>query len=134
MNEVVHSIANQYANKVENLIAEVKKLPALVPEERHYFGPNIYIKELVMPKGAVVIGKPHKTHHLCNMLSGHMIIVNPDGSRKELKAPMTFMAPPGRKVAYILETVVFQNIFSTDETDVEKLESMFIETPLLEEK
>jgi len=63
-----------------------------------------------------------------------MIIVNPDGSRKELKAPMTFMAPPGRKVAYILETVVFQNIFSTDETDVEKLESMFIETPLLEEK
>jgi hypothetical protein len=47
---------------------------------------------------------------------------------------MTFIGKPGRKVAYILETVVFQNVYATEETDIEKLENMFIETPLLEGK
>jgi len=48
---------------------------------------------------------------------------------------MTFMAKPGRKVAYIVETVVFQNIYSTSETDIEKLENMCVDNsiPLLGE-
>jgi hypothetical protein len=64
-----------------------------------------------------------------------MLILQDDGSKKELVAPMTFMAKPGRKVAYIVETVVFQNIYSTSETDIEKLENMFVDNsiPLLEE-
>jgi len=128
MNEVLVS----KTINVDALKIAVKELPPVETKEEHIFGPSIYIKQVTMPKGAVIIGKSHKTHHLCNMITGHMIIVNPDGSRKELKAPMTFMASPGRKIAYIIETVVFQNIFSTNETDVEKLESMFVETPLLE--
>ena len=40
---------------------------------------------------------------------------------------MTFVAPKGRKVAYIVETVVFQNIFSTNETDLDKLENMIVD-------
>jgi hypothetical protein len=69
------------------------------------------------------------------MVSGRMLILQDDGSKKELVAPMTFMAKPGRKVAYILETVVFQNIYSTPETDIEKLENMCVDNsiPLLEE-
>lgn len=61
------------------------------------------------------------------MVSGRMMILQEDGSTKELVAPMTFMAKPGRKVAYILETVVFQNIYSTPETDIQKLEDMCID-------
>jgi len=54
-------------------------------------------------------------------------VVGEDGARAEIAAPAVFMAKKGRKTAYILETVRFQNIFSTDETDVEKLEHMFVE-------
>jgi hypothetical protein len=45
------------------------------------------------------------------------------------------MAKPGRKIAYIIETVVFQNIYSTSETDIEKLENMLVDNSkeLLEE-
>jgi len=44
------------------------------------------------------------------------------------------MAKKGRKTAYIFETVRFQNIFSTNETDVEKLEHMMVsDSPLLVE-
>ena len=109
--------------------------PQIQCEEKHHFGPNIYIKEVTMPAGALIIGKHHRMEHLCNMVSGRMYILQDDGSKKELVAPMTFMAKPGRKVAYILETVVFQNIYSTPETDIEKLENMCVDNsiPLLEE-
>ena len=109
--------------------------PQVKCEEKHHFGPNIYIKEVTMPAGALIIGKSHRMEHLCNMVSGRMLILQDDGSKKELVAPMTFMAKPGRKVAYIVETVVFQNIYSTSETDIEKLENMFVDNsiPLLEE-
>ena len=88
-----------------------------------------------MPAGALIIGKPHRMDHLCNMVSGRMKILLEDGTTQELVAPMTFMAKPGRKVAYIIETVVFQNIYSTPETDIEKLENMCVDNskPLLEE-
>jgi hypothetical protein len=109
--------------------------PQIQCEEKHHFGPNIYIKEVTMPAGALIIGKHHRMEHLCNMVSGRMFILQDDGSKKELVAPMTFMAKPGRKVAYIVETVVFQNIYSTSETDIEKLENMCVDNsiPLLEE-
>jgi hypothetical protein len=61
------------------------------------------------------------------MVSGRMIVVDSEGNRTELVAPMTFMAKSGRKIAYIIETVVFQNIYSTSETDIQKLEDMIVD-------
>ena len=118
--------------QIGNLYVTAKEYPQIQCEEKHHFGPNIYIKEVTMPAGSLIIGKHHRMEHLCNMMSGRMIVVDSDGNRSELIAPMTFMAKPGRKIAYIIETVRFQNIFSTDETDVEKLEHMLVEdTPVL---
>ena len=113
--------------KVDALLAQVQVMPQVECPEENFFGPNVYIKQVTMPAGAVIIGKPHKIDHLCSMVSGRMILVDSNGDKKELVAPMTFMAPKGRKVAYIVETVIFQNIFSTDETDLDKLENMIID-------
>ena len=123
------------AGRIDSFISEARRMPQISCEEKHYFGPNIYIREVVMPAGAVIVGKPHKTDHMCNMISGRMILVKDDGERVEIVAPQTFMATKGRKIAYILETVRFQNIFSTDETDIEKLENMLVDNtqPLLEQ-
>ena len=120
--------------RVNNLCEAAAAQPQIQCEEKHHFGPNIYIKEVTMPAGSLIIGKHHRMDHLCNMVSGRMRILQEDGTTKELVAPMTFMAKPGRKVAYIIETVVFQNIYSTPETDVEKLENMCVDNskPLLE--
>jgi hypothetical protein len=118
--------------KVEGLLPQLRKLPQVECAEKHYFAPGIYVKEVTMPAGSVIVGKPHKTEHLCVMLQGRMEILKDDGEVVELVAPTTFVGKPGRKVARIIETVVFQNIFATDETDVEKLENMFVENPLLE--
>jgi hypothetical protein len=127
MNQVTLSTTQ----KVEAMLSKLKELPQLDCQEKHYFGPKLYIKEATMPAGSVIIGKPHKVEHMCVMLQGKMVIVHEDGSKDELVAPMTFVGKPGRKVAYILETVVFQNIYATEETDIEKLENMFIENTQL---
>ena len=130
MSQVIESTTQ----KVEAILSELRAMPQVDCQEKHYFGPSLYIKEVTMPAGSVIIGKPHKVAHMCVMLQGKMILVAEDGSKKEVKAPLTFVGTPGRKVAYILETTVFQNIYATDETDVEKLENMFIEQPRLEGK
>jgi hypothetical protein len=80
-----------------------------------------------MPAGTVVIGKPHRKEHMCVMLQGRMVVVLGDGTKQELVAPLTFVGSAGRKVAYILETTVFQNILATDETDIDVLENMLVD-------
>ena len=130
MSQVIESTTQ----KVEAILPQLKAMPQVDCQEKHYFGPSLYIKEVTMPAGSVIIGKPHKVEHMCVMLQGKMLLIAEDGTKKELKAPITFVGSPGRKVAYILETTVFQNIYATNETDVEKLENMFIEQPRLEGK
>lgn len=120
--------------KVENLLAQVEQMPQVDCQTKHYFGPGIYIREVTMPAGSTVIGKPHRKEHMCVMLQGRMIIIDAQGNQKELVAPLTFVGGAGRKVAYILETTVFQNILATDETDIEVLENMLVDNtqPMLE--
>jgi hypothetical protein len=112
---------------LDKLTVAVKQAPQVECPEKHHFGPNIYIKEVTLPAGSVIVGKYHRHEHLCNMVSGRMIVVDSEGNRTELVAPMTFMAKSGRKIAYIIETVVFQNIYSTSETDIQKLEDMIVD-------
>jgi hypothetical protein len=128
MNKLLHTPHK----RIEALMPQLRAAPQVDCIEKHHFGPGIYVKEVTMPAGSVIVGKPHKVEHLCIMLQGRMKLVKEDGEVIEVSAPATFVGKPGRKIAYIIETVVFQNIYATDETDVEKLELMFIETPALE--
>ena len=133
--QVIEILTGVATHKINVLTQEMLKHPQVECPVVHHFGPSLYIREVIMPAGTVVVGKPHKTEHMCNMISGRMIIVNEDGEQKEVVAPAVFMAKKGRKMAYIIETVRFQNIFSTDETNIEKLENMLVDnSPLLLEE
>lgn len=133
--EVAQQDSNLAVNKLDALMREMSTLPQVNCPVQHFFGPNIYIREMVIPAGTVVVGKYHKEAHLCNMIQGRMILVDEEGQRYEVIAPVVFMAKKGRKTVYVTETVRFQNIFSTDETDVEKLEHMLVEdSPVLLEQ
>jgi len=93
----------------------------------HRFGPGIYIREVTIPAGTFSIGHFQKTTHLNNMIEGKVIMVGEDGSKTELCAPQTFVCGPGRKIGFIVEKMVWQNIYATNETDIQKLEEMFLE-------
>lgn len=124
---------------------ETDYLPSLITEEKiqtvergfleqeqvdcpvvHRFGPGIYIREVHIPAGTMSIGHYQTTEHLNVMLKGKVIMINADGSKITVEAPQTFVSPPGRKVGVILEDMIWQNIYATDETDIEKLEATYL--------
>jgi hypothetical protein len=82
---------------------------------------------LTIPADTFVIGHKQKMPQLNIMLAGHIILTNEDGTRTELVAPQVFVGPPGRKIAYAVETVIWQNIYPTTETDVATLEATYLD-------
>ena len=113
--------------KVQMLEMAFLKQPQVDCPVVHRFGPNIYIREVTIPAGALSIGHRQTTTHLNIMLAGRVTMINEDGSKTKLIAPQTFVAPPGRKIGYIHETMIWQNVYATDETDIKKLEEMFLD-------
>jgi len=105
---------------------------ALLPQQQvncpvtHIFGPGVYVREMSAPAGTFLIGHYHNFEHINIFLKGKVVVLSENGTPVELAAPMTFVGRPGRKVGYILEDMVWQNVFATEETDVEVLENTLI--------
>jgi hypothetical protein len=119
-----HFVAGKDIRQLESSFLAMQQVDAPVV---HTFGPGIYIREVSIPAGTIAIGHRQKHEHMNIMLKGRVTVVNEDGSLAELVAPMAFVGKPGRKIGYIHEDMVWQNIYATTETDVEKLEAMFLE-------
>jgi len=111
---------------VDAVEAHMLTLPQVECPVEHIFGPGIYIRQVTMPAGAIVMGHSHKIPSLNMVLSGKLALLE-GGMRREIKAPYIFTSKQGRKVAYVLEDCVFQNIYATTETDLDKLEEMCVE-------
>jgi hypothetical protein len=129
MNEVVE-IAKKSLLAVANMINAEKELlqqPQVDCPVVHHFGPNLCIREVFMPAGTLAIGHKQKFDHMNIMLSGKVMVVDDNGNTNVLTAPMIFVGKPGRKIGYVLEDMVWQNIYATDLKDVEAVENYFIE-------
>ena len=93
----------------------------------HYFGPGVCIREVTMPAGALVVGHKQKFEQLNIMLRGKLMLLDEQGNPHIYAAPMIYTGKPGRKIAFILEETVWQNVYSTPLTDVNEVEDFFIE-------
>lgn len=115
------------AKKIESILPAMLKMPQVDCPVMHHYGPGVYIREVTLPEGSFAIGHYQKTTHMNIFLKGRVTMLNDDGSLSEIKAPMMFVSPPGRKVGHVHETVTWLNIYSTDETDVQKLEAKYLD-------
>lgn len=113
--------------KIEQVESHLLDLPQVECPVVHHFGPGIYIREVTLPAGTLAIGHAQRFDHLNIMLTGAVAMVGDDGQTKVLRAPMIFVGKPGRKLGYVLETCIWQNVYATDEQDIDKLESMFLD-------
>lgn len=111
-------------DKAEQFMLGMAQAPCPV---NHYFGPGIYIREVLLPAGIIAIGHRQKFDHVNVMIKGKVAMVTGENDVKVLEAPLIFNGKPGRKIGYVIEDCVWQNIYATDETDVEKLENHFME-------
>jgi len=129
MNDLVQ-IGNT-ALKVFTNVEEAEKAMLQLPQVDcplvHHFGPNLCIREVFMPKGTMAVGHKQKFKHMNVLLKGKVMMLNEDGSTKILEAPFIFEGEPGRKIGYVLEDMVWQNIYATDSKDSNEVEEFFVE-------
>ena len=102
-------------------------LPAVEPKYEHHFADGIYGRIMKVPAGTVVVGKPHRTQHLCILLKGRLVVTKDDGSLVEMAAPAVFVAEAGqKKAALVLEDLEFMNIHPVQTTDLDEIEKQVI--------
>ena len=111
---------------VADLEKEMLEMPQADCPVAHHFGPGIYIREVTLPAGIFAVGHAQRYEHLNIMLTGKVAIVDGDQVRV-LEAPLIFTGKPGRKVGYVLETCVWQNVYATNETDIDTLEAHYLD-------
>lgn len=111
---------------VADLEKEMLEMPQADCPVAHHFGPGIYIREVTLPAGIFAVGHAQKFDHLNIMLTGKVAIVD-EGKVRVLEAPMIFTGKPGRKVGYVIETCVWQNVYATNETDIDTLEAHYLD-------
>ena len=111
---------------IADLEKEMLDMPQADCPVAHHFGPGIYIREVTLPAGIFAVGHAQKFDHLNIMLTGKVAIVD-EGKVRVLEAPMIFTGKPGRKVGYVIETCVWQNVYATEETDIDALEAHYLD-------
>jgi len=95
-------------------------------ETNHHFSKDVYAREMRLNKDTLLVGKIHKHKNLNILSSGEALVASVDGI-KQVKAPYTFVSDPGAKrVIYALTDLVWTTIHGTSETDVDKIEELFI--------
>lgn len=119
-------------DKLDALEAVIRRdCPTVECPVTNHFAPGVYAREMLIPAGTVLTGKIHKTAALSIMSKGALLLYLDDGSTREVRAPFTYVAPPGtRRAAYALEDTVWTVIHPTNLTDVDAIEREFIaQTP-----
>lgn len=110
---------------------------------KHSFSEGIYVREMFMQKGGLVIGKLYKISHTWFLLEGEITVATDEGV-KHFIAPCYVHAPEGTKrVIQAVEDTIFVNVYPNPEniTDIAALEDMltcksykeYIEYKLLKE-
>jgi len=93
---------------------------------KHSFSEGVYIREMFMPKGGLVIGKLYKISHTWFLLSGELEVATDEGNEYYI-GPCYVNAPEGTKrVLHAVSDVIFVNVYPNPENiiDTDKLEEM----------
>lgn len=93
---------------------------------------GVYARTIAMPKGAIIVGKKHKTRHLNIIVQGSARVWI-EGEVRIIEAPYIFESKENcRKVLYIEEDMLWTTIHVTDETDTNIIEKQIIsDEPLI---
>ena len=95
---------------------------------KHTFADGIYVRQMSMKIGSVVVGAIHKHLHVWFLLTGHISVAT-ENDIEDYIAPCYVVATPGTKrVIYANEESIFVNIHKnpTNSQDIEWLEKEIV--------
>lgn len=129
--------APQFAAQLEKVKVAMKQMEDCVDATEllqttnvtHHFEEGVYGRELLLPKGTIVVSRVHKTGSINVISKGVVEIVDTNGWR-EVRAPATFTSPKGtHRIVIALEETVWTGVHHSTETDEQGLfESLTSET------
>ena len=96
----------------------------------HSFSEGVYIREMLMPKDGLIVGKIFKCSHHFILLKGKLLITMPGEETKIHTAPSWFTCTSNvRRVLLSLEDTVFMNVLPNpdNETNIDILEERLLE-------
>ena len=107
-----------HQKKMDILEAEIAKQPQLSIPVIHRFTEGMYIREVVVPAGAMFTSRTHRTQHPFVLSKGVCLIVNERGERILVRAPHTGITEPGtRRVFFVHEEIVLTTFHVTELCD-----------------
>ncbi len=93
---------------------------------KHSFSDGVYVREIFIPKGTLIVGKIHKHSHPNFLMQGEVSVLTEEGP-KRLKAPLSMISPAGTKrVVYAHEDTVWITIHVTKKRNLSKIEKEII--------
>lgn len=126
MNELIDLPRQVTSAQIDRLQTAMAAMPQLLIEPKHFFGTDVYVREVTLPADTTAIGKIHKTRHVCIISKGDVTVLTEHGLER-IKAPATIISEPGtRRVVYAHEESVWTTIHGTKETDIDKLEAELV--------
>jgi len=101
---------DNYRQKVTEAEEFILTLPQLEMKVDQQFIPGIYTRELTIPTGSILTGSVHKETCIVVVSQGEIVVAMAEGM-KHIKAPHTFVSPPGHKrIAYTLSECKWMTI------------------------
>lgn len=112
-----------------DIINAIEGLDPVICPISHYYGPGVYIREMMLPVGTIAIGHAHKEEHICSIVSGSAVFFRDDSRPKLVTGPTTFISESGHKIVYAATNLLVQNIYANPDNvrNQEEIESLYIE-------
>tara|TARA_R100000541_G_scaffold25943_1_gene35510 strand:- start:1841 stop:2311 length:471 start_codon:yes stop_codon:yes gene_type:complete len=71
---------------------------------KHSFSDGIYVREISIPAGMIIVGKIHKHDHPNFLLKGNVVVITEKDGIEELTGPCSMISKPGTKRALYAKT------------------------------
>jgi mannose-6-phosphate isomerase-like protein (cupin superfamily) len=119
--------------KIKRLQEAMLPMQSKQPEPRHFFAPGMYLRELVVPAGMLMVGKIHKHEHFLLVLKGRAEVISEFG-RVVVEAGHISISPAGvKRVVLALEDTQFVTVHvnKEDSQDLAVIEAAHIDPEVL---
>jgi hypothetical protein len=123
--QILSNAQEHLVNAVE-IQEQVAQLPQVEIPIFHHFAPNIYMRQMEVVAGTLMVTKMHKTEHFLIVLKGSATILDSSGLM-HVQAPQVIKTQIGTKrVIYFHEDSAWLTTHPTSETDLNLIEDQLI--------
>lgn len=116
-------------HRIEELQTSLQSYGILTePQIIHYQIDNVYVREMWLRAGTMLVGKTHKKDHICIISKGIVKVVS-DELTQLIEAPYTYISKKGVKRAmYAITDLVWSTVHNVNEIDLDKIEEELVQT------